>query len=356
MNDRLVSIVVPTFNSARFLPETFASLLKQIHRPLEVVFVDDNSTDNTAELLNGYREEAARANVRVQIVLLQENRGGSAARNLGTQLASGAFCGFLDSDDILQQDKVAIQAKALDANPECDFVYGPVRRLHDKSRFYAERQYGLLEAIILQLSNSRFQSMGPLFRRSFLHTAGRWNERLRTCQDWEYHQRLLYARPRFLHTPKAISYYRLRGQDPSARVSISANDPDGGRIAQLALGQFERMRVSIEQAPDWAFVVKRFQLTIEQQVFAICSFLVTHGFADEARDLALLGSKYIVIWNGRESSMSQRLDQLAQNPDLMCDHWRQRKRMLKPLDKIQHKLQDTWRRASDAVRLGARHS
>ena len=108
----LVSVVVPVFNGERFLAAALESALEQTHDPVEVIVVDDGSTDGSAEIAAGFPVTLIR----------QENRGVAAARNAGAEAATGELLAFLDQDDLWHPDKVAKQAEALAARPDLGYV------------------------------------------------------------------------------------------------------------------------------------------------------------------------------------------------------------------------------------------
>lgn len=113
----LVSVVIPAFNQGRFLKQAIDSALAQTHAPLEVVVVDDGSTDDTAAVCAEYARDP-----RV-VILRRENSGVGAARNAGARAAQGAFLTFLDADDFFHPEKCAAQADLLDAEPDLAFTY-----------------------------------------------------------------------------------------------------------------------------------------------------------------------------------------------------------------------------------------
>jgi len=104
----LVSVVVPTYNCAHYLAAALDSVLAQTYRPIEVIVVDDGSTDNTADVVCAYAE------VRY---LYQPNQGAAVARNIGIAAAQGEFIAFLDADDVWQPDKLSIQVAYMLQHP-----------------------------------------------------------------------------------------------------------------------------------------------------------------------------------------------------------------------------------------------
>jgi glycosyltransferase involved in cell wall biosynthesis len=112
MRHPLVSVVIPAFNSADFIGRTLASVFAQTWQPLEVIVVDDGSTDGTAGVVQGTSARLIR----------QENQGPPAARNRGVCESRGDFIAFLDSDDVWMPQKMARQMAFLQAHPKAGFV------------------------------------------------------------------------------------------------------------------------------------------------------------------------------------------------------------------------------------------
>ena len=106
----LVSCIVPVFNGERYLTEALNSIFDQDHQPLEVIVVDDGSTDGTADVVSQYKNKVT--------YLHQENAGPSVARNTGIKASNGKFIGFLDADDLWVQGKLKRQMACFDAEPE----------------------------------------------------------------------------------------------------------------------------------------------------------------------------------------------------------------------------------------------
>lgn len=104
----LVSIIVPAFNAERFLPRTLASAQRQTHPNLEIIVIDDGSTDGTRAIA----EKVAAGDARVRVLTI-ENGGVALARNLGIDEARGEFVAFLDADDLWHPEKIASQVEAL---------------------------------------------------------------------------------------------------------------------------------------------------------------------------------------------------------------------------------------------------
>jgi glycosyltransferase involved in cell wall biosynthesis len=115
----LVSVIIPAYNAERYLAEAVESVLAQSYHPLEIVIVNDGSTDKTAEVAAGFGGRVK--------YLHQENSGLSRTLNRGVALARGRFLAFLDADDLWLADKTRLQADAFAAEPEVEAVFGHIR-------------------------------------------------------------------------------------------------------------------------------------------------------------------------------------------------------------------------------------
>jgi len=115
-----LSVIIPVYNGERYLAETIDSVLAQNHRSIEVIIVDDGSTDGTARIANNYGSSIR--------YCYQQNLGTAAAMNRGTDLAFGEYLSFLGADDLWTEDRIRVQFKAFDAHPDVDIVSGYVKQ------------------------------------------------------------------------------------------------------------------------------------------------------------------------------------------------------------------------------------
>ena len=122
MSESSVSVVIPVHNGAKYLRECVASVLGQTLAPLEVIIVDDGSTDATPEI-------ALSLGAPVRL-LRQDRQGPAAARNAGAEAASGRFLAFIDADDIWEPDKLALQMDRFRSHPSGGIVFGFIRQFH----------------------------------------------------------------------------------------------------------------------------------------------------------------------------------------------------------------------------------
>jgi glycosyltransferase involved in cell wall biosynthesis len=120
MAGSLVSVIIPTYNNAKLIPYTLESILGQSYSPLEIIVVNDGSTDETAEVVQGYISRAA---VRLHT---QPNQGDISARNKGIELARGEYIAFIDSDDLWNREHVRLLVEEIERSPETGMAFDNV--------------------------------------------------------------------------------------------------------------------------------------------------------------------------------------------------------------------------------------
>ena len=105
-----VSVIIPVFNSEKYIRETIESVFTQKYTDYEIILIDDGSTDRTEEVTKRYLEK------RNFYYIKQPNRGPAAARNRGIKISRGQYCAFLDADDLMMPERLSLQAAALQEN------------------------------------------------------------------------------------------------------------------------------------------------------------------------------------------------------------------------------------------------
>jgi glycosyltransferase involved in cell wall biosynthesis len=178
-----VSVIIPTYNRAGFLGRAIGSVLGQTYRDLEVIVVDDGSSDHTAEVVTALDDR------RVQYLRHTGNRGAAAARNTGLQHAAGRFIAFQDSDDEWLPEKLDLQIDALErASDKVGVVHTGFSRLsgeEHKTTEWLSKQL-LSGDIGKQILGGNFiGTPTALVRRECFERAGVFDTRLPQLEDWE---------------------------------------------------------------------------------------------------------------------------------------------------------------------------
>jgi glycosyltransferase involved in cell wall biosynthesis len=201
-----VSVVIATYNCAGYVAQAIDSVLAQTYRDIEVLVVDDGSTDHTADVLAAYR-----GNPRVHLHS-QPNAGQTTAKNRGIRAASGDFVAFCDADDAWLPQKLAVQIPAFARNDRIGVVYSRAAAIApDGRRVPTEpmRVPYVSGAITEQLFKFNLVPFGTaVIRRACLNEMGDFDERYRMGIDWELWLRLS-TRYEFLFVDELTYLYRI---------------------------------------------------------------------------------------------------------------------------------------------------
>jgi hypothetical protein len=201
-----VSVVIPTRNRSALLATTLRSVLWQSDVVLEVIVVDDGSTDATPEVV------AAAGDSRVTLVRLDRPRGPAAARNLGAGRATGEWVGFVDDDDVWAPDKLARQLRVADATDR-GWAYVGAVAVGERLAIVSGDPPPSPEAVMAVLPRSNPVPGGGsnvVLRRELFEGVGGFDERLVPCEDWELWARLTGHGPPAA-VPEPLMGYRLHG-------------------------------------------------------------------------------------------------------------------------------------------------
>lgn len=205
MKEFLVSVIVPCYNQAEYLHEALESVLKQTYRNWECLIVNDGSIDHTEAVAKSWVEKDNRFKY-----LFQVNKGLSSARNAGLKTAKGDYIQFLDSDDLIEPEKIKVQTAALLNDREIDVSVSGYRyfegstlelRAMGRDNFFPEvvlHKNDVDTKAILNVKNPMVIS-APLYRISVFEKVGVFDEDLVSLEDWEFHTRCALHDLKFQH-------------------------------------------------------------------------------------------------------------------------------------------------------------
>jgi glycosyltransferase involved in cell wall biosynthesis len=211
-----VSVIIPCYNAGQFLAQTVESVFCQTFTDYEIILVDDGSTDNTAEVIKSFDTK-----VRAEF---GPNRGASAARNRGTELAQGKFIQYLDADDLLRPDAIEKRVNALEASG-ADVAYSDWQRLEENEK--GEFIPGHITARRIEHIHPDYQialftdfwapPAALLYHRRIVEAIGSWNESLPIIQDARFLLDAALIGGKFIHVPGVQADYRVHKTDSLSR-------------------------------------------------------------------------------------------------------------------------------------------
>jgi hypothetical protein len=293
----LVTTIIPVFNRPHQLKEAVASVLQQDYRPIEVVIVDDGSTDGETWPV----ASALSADYPDEIVLEQQaNAGPGLARERGLQCARGEFIQFLDSDDLLLPSKFSSQVAALQADSAADVAYGItlVRDADGRLSDVPNKETGTHHASMFPrfLIERWWNTSTPLYRSRTCRQAGPWSN-LRLEEDWEYDCRIAALGGRLVYVPMPVSEHRVH---EGPRLSVGEElDPARLRMraeAQTLIWQHALKAGLPESAPGEVAIFSR-------SLFLLARKCGAAGLAEESRRLLNLAADAACATGARSADL-----------------------------------------------------
>lgn len=214
-NQPLVSIIMPAFNAEPFLAEAIESVLAQTYQPLEIIVIDDGSTDQTVNIARSYGDPV--------VVIEQANRGPAGARNTGFAAARGAIIALLDADDQWMPSRLERCVEVLQSDPQIGFVTTDAFLIEQDERTslrwygsYHDHPFPERGSQLQEIANRNFVFVSAVFDRRLLDlVGGRLNELLWGTEDYDLWTRFVLAGAAAELIPEPLAWYRIRSDSIS---------------------------------------------------------------------------------------------------------------------------------------------
>jgi len=200
-----ISVIIPTYNSANFISAAIESILKQTIRTLEIIVVDDGSTDETAKVLDKYTSQIK--------YFLQENKGPSSARNLGLNHAVGEYILFLDSDDILLDKSMELLTKSLSNQIDTMLSIGLYQEIKKEGKTWIKSKTPYRGTYL----------SGVMFKKKLIDKIGMLDEELRTGEDIDWFFRLREQDIPIMFLDQVVLLYRQHKKNLSNNKLHASN-------------------------------------------------------------------------------------------------------------------------------------
>nr|WP_106568753.1 glycosyltransferase family A protein [Cecembia rubra] len=279
----LVSIIIPVFNKVDFVKQTLDSALNQSYDHLEIIVINDGSTDGSLSILENYAKQFPEKIKLIDTI----NKGVSAATNLGINVAKGEYIQFLDADDILSPDKIANQVSLLQGESSaimasCEWVMFKddlVDQTHVPYGVFGDFSSGLNWLLHAWNHQEMMQPAAWLTHRELILKGGPWNERLKINQDGEFFCRVLVKCQGIVFEPKGKVYYRMPGesnvsQQKSQKALMSMMESyHCYQKAVLSVEDSKRVRIALKKVyqkflydvfPNFSILLKEAEKSIEE--------------------------------------------------------------------------------------------
>lgn len=198
-SEKKVSVVLPTYNGERYLAQSIESVLSQTYENLELIIVDDCSTDGTPGIIRRFAERDSR----IQVIRNAENQKLPRSLNIGFRQAAGDYLTWTSDDNFYEENAIEVMVRALEQNPDCGMVFCDIACIYedgvslrrppmDMERFYVDDVVGACF----------------LYRRQVLETVGEYDPDMTLVEDYDYWLRIR-RQYKILHIPQCLYQYRF---------------------------------------------------------------------------------------------------------------------------------------------------
>lgn len=235
--NKLVSIIIPVYNTEKFLGECLESIIKQNYKNIEIILIDDGSTDSSGKICMEYMEKDSRI-----IVIRQKNSGVSCARNRGLEIANGEFVLFVDSDDFVQKNYVK---ELYDKIQKYDIAICGIGRFINgkKKNSFLEQQEMNRDDLIIQTLESKFIGGYPvnkIFKKSIIDRFNiKFNENIHIGEDMIWILEYLNHCEKGIYISEILYYYRLN-DDSMLQSSIRHKEFNKKNLEVLVVDEILR--------------------------------------------------------------------------------------------------------------------
>jgi glycosyltransferase involved in cell wall biosynthesis len=203
----LVSVIIPVYNCERYLAEAIESVLAQTYRPIEIIVVDDGSTDSTASIATSFKGDVRYVH--------QPNGGPAAARNRGLKLARGNVIAFLDADDLWTPNKLSLQVDCLLKHPHIGYTLARQRNFLEPG---TDRPAWLRKELLLKDYVGTLQTL--VARRKVFEQVGVFDPTFRINEDMDWFARAKDAGIPMIVVPEVLAYRRIHSTNLGYQAQV----------------------------------------------------------------------------------------------------------------------------------------
>ena len=226
-----ISVIVPVYNSEKYIKETINSILNQDFKDFELIIINDASTDNSSEII----KELAKKDKRIRIFTNKINKGRAGSVNVGFKYAKGEYITFSDSDDLFYPERLKKQTEFLDKNSEIDMIYGNMLKFYEdgKEETYDSVEFKNTQEPLLRLKKSAkskekfkeiFQALdlkkyipggSVMFKRKIIDSGIKMDENLRNSEDCDFNFQVIGKEYKIMKMPIITFKYRKHSNQKS---------------------------------------------------------------------------------------------------------------------------------------------
>jgi len=269
MNNPLVTIITPSFNQGEYIEDTILSILQQTYSTIEYIVVDGVSTDKTHEILKKYCDK-------ISSVIIEPDEGQTDAINKGINISHGSIIGYVNSDDLLENDAVERVVSFFSNNVDVNMVYGSCHYIDDKGELLYDLIPGSYDLNRLILGNYISQPT-VFFRTELIMKIGFFDKRLHYAMDYDYWLRIA-MQGKIIFIPRFLAKFRIHSNSKTTLCPLDFYEETAHIMSKLL--------VDSKNLPYAEFIFHSYAINI---------FRLFHGLSRNKCDFDLNSSNYSLL-------------------------------------------------------------
>lgn len=238
-NNPLVSVVIPTYNKAQYLKKAIESVLNQTYKAIEMIIIDDGSTDNTQQVVKSFNDPKI-------IYIWQKNKGPAAAKNTGIKKAQGKYIAFLDSDDLWLEEKLEKQLEFMEKNPEMSLLGTGCYEIDSQGKILGKKIFPKknenLQKILIRYNP--FIQSSVLVKKEVFDKIKGYDENFSESEDYEFWLRVARYY-KIANLPELLVMKRYHSENLS---------PEKDKKQLFYVLRAKRRAIQTGQYPKWCYI------------------------------------------------------------------------------------------------------
>jgi glycosyltransferase involved in cell wall biosynthesis len=304
MKNDIFSVLIPTYNRANSLISTLNSVKEQTYRPIELVIVDDGSTDHTKEVVQKWQSDNQSEDFTI-LYHYKENGGVSSARNLALALSSGFFIQYLDSDDTIFPKRLETLKNAF-LTHQADFIQTGFQGIDEHTGEIVQKSYGREGQNMVNLAFRGLLGANTLrasLTRELAIQVGNWNEEMTCFEDRLYMERAVIMAKMPISIREILATATRTGDD---RISNKLTSYEGRKWRIFCEAQLVQMSTILPNIPKNVFQ------EFKSRLFGLKLRSISMGWKDHAHQCDILANKVIAQLNTK-GKIRKNVAKLGQN-------------------------------------------
>lgn len=289
----LVSVIIPSYNQANFVKSAIESVLNQSYRQIEIIVVNDGSTDNTLDVIKKITTKE-----KISIVTTR-NRGLAAARNTGLEQAAGNFVAFLDSDDLYLPHKLSLHIDFLLSHPDIDISYSETRYFNNKPEdaFSIGKRPQIEGDPFSKLIRGNFiPSNAFVVKTDMIRKIGGYDPSLRAHEDWDMLLRLSLSGAQFGYINAVTNLVRIHASNMTKqrRRMVESEIIVINKVWQMKLSKSQRKELDSALLPQGLHIIPELLLLNDRLTIASWISSILHHQPSTTNQLIFYLVKFIL--------------------------------------------------------------